>query len=194
MKKKFKVLIICLIIILGMVGYCRYNEEIKVFFIRQAILNQSCVPKFHQYKKDFQVIADKIISMKDEILETSDYNGVIVENYVNQPLTLYNSDTYKKIPLTAQEQKSMENVVKSFVDGVDILSYIYFYDGKLIFMVKIEPMAIVYSLDGKKPTKIGYEQEEGFEDDELERYDYKVKNLGDNWYSVSGTGKAELWY
>ena len=94
-------------------------------------------------------------------------------------MQLLNMNNYKPINLSKAELESLERGYKVFLNNKGDFRIISTYKDKIFFELDKDDFAIVYTLEGSKPTKM----------DILDSNDYHfyVKELKPNWYQVTGT-------
>lgn len=178
MKKTRNTIIFIIIAIIILYPLTHGFEFIKNAPLQMSLFNQSQVSNFKKYKNDYNIIANFMLTYKQELYKTKKDNFVSIDYYPN--INAYNFNTREIINMSSKEQKSLKNVYNSF-DGNETLDRIYFYKNKLFFLSDNYSFAIVYSPDGKKPKQMGLYDDED--------YNFYVKTLSRNWYSITGMGK-----
>ena len=168
MKKSKKIVVIIITIILILVGIYKISGvEERIMF---ELYEPTRVEKFTNYKEDYKIIADKIFELKNEKKISNEKSYVIVEKGM-----MYNAGTFEEIELTKDEKNSLLNIDKSFVDKHSPVGTIEIYDDNYVTFFNTDFLfSIVYSKDGKKPSKFGSNNKKK----------YKVKKLTSNWFLI----------
>lgn len=170
-KRRKKIIIIIFLIIICVVGIFKFTETGN--YVRYALtVYDSKVGNFDKYKKDYQVIADKVIKLRDEEIITKEANYVVI-GYGQ----MFNSTDYKEIELTEKEKQSLLNIETTFDQENYPMYMVRAYEENYIaFMPEGYPFGVVYSENGTRPRSLGALSEED--------RNYRVKNLAPKWYDV----------
>ena len=178
MKKIKKVLTIILIILISIIGLHYLDLFVNVALWQNETNKRTYVSTFDEYKDDFDTIAKAMIKHEKEIMK--EYVIVDFAEDGTKNKALYPPPTYKPIKLNKKEIKSLNNVCKCFdTDGGDFYS-IEITKSKLRFFIDNDSFVVIYSRDGIRPKNLGGSHSGGLGN-------YYVKNLGNHWYSVTGT-------
>jgi len=118
------------------------------------------------------------LKQQNELLN-SQSSSLGVDDY--KTIELYNMNTLKPIKLNKKEEESLIRIDRAFVSNKGQFRSIGIYKNKITFETENDAFAIVYSLDGKKPTSLDIPNSQN--------YNFYVKELKPNWYQVTGTGK-----
>jgi hypothetical protein len=132
---------------------------------------------FIKYYDDFQSIAETILDNRERI-EIVDNAYVYIWGTVGDFRLEYGDDN-ENIALSRKEKESLDHIYITFENGDGTLDNFHFREENLYFQISNDSYALVYSIDGKKPTGFGYASDSN--------YNYYIKKLKGNWYSVTET-------
>ena len=93
-------------------------------------------------------------------------------------INLSNNQTRKDLKLDKKVQKSLNNVYKSFYDEDNPIKSIRYNKSAILFVTYDLSYAIIYSPNDEKPKGFGRKDDED--------YEFYVKKLDTNWYSIHG--------
>lgn len=128
------------------------------------------ISDFNLYKNDFQIIADKILTL-NELSNSSDGHTVCIDYENHQMVCNLNG---KNIEMTGEENKALNNVKNAFNYSTP-LSRIVIYKNRVTFCTDGNWYAVAYMIDDSKPQ---------FMNVPTECFNIKVKKIENNWYHV----------
>lgn len=168
--KKF--VIVILLFIFCFYGFKVIRHAFFVYELSKTEYTRTYVEDFEKYKKDFEILKDFTIENNKKYLQDSFY--IDTNKFV-----LYTPQTNKAIKMDKKATKSLKKVVNMFENQSVTFVMISIKSDRVKFLIEEDSFVVIYSRNGKKPKGFNPNDDGGFH--------YYVKDLGDNWYSVTGT-------
>lgn len=169
--KKPKIKTVFLTIILSLLVLLRVSGLDGALLFIWLSYNVNIVNDFDKYQKDYQIIADKVIKLRNEGELSKEDNYVYVDTEVMQ--NGYDGST---IELSNKEKESLTNVEKTFDVEYPLVKIKVYEDNYIAFTPEWYPFGVVYSENGTKPNSLDLVYEK--------RWKYGVKILAPKWYTV----------
>lgn len=183
-KKKVIVIMLIIIIMIPIISIIlRKSEKVQTYIFVNAMyqmeLNKTYVSDFNKYKEDFEAVKDFAIEAEKKYHVSDRKTYSIGVDYIDNKLDVFDCDELETIKLSQKMKTHFLNIIKCFENDGGSCNQIKVNNKQVIFNIEHDYYSLIYARDGKKPTRLGYKSNEFFEE-------YKIKNLGDNWYSVKG--------
>jgi uncharacterized RDD family membrane protein YckC len=156
--KEYIVLILATIFI-GIICFITEMDKREGFAYR--------IRDFDLYENDFQIVANKMLSLKD----LSDEYTLSIE-YVEGDI-YYNLEG-QYIQLSDVENNAMNNIMKAFISPIE-MNRIKVYTNRVTFCTTGNWYAVVYIIDDSKPQ---------FMSTPTENFSIKVGKIRTNWYHI----------
>jgi len=129
------------------------------------------ISDFNLYKKDFQIIANKMLTLSD--LSNSVNGDIVSIDFKNHQMSCKLNG--KIIEMTEEENNALKNVDKAFDSSTPFVRIII-YKNRVTFCTDGNLYAVAYLVDNSKPQ---------FMSAPTEPFEIKTKKIDRNWYHIA---------
>lgn len=172
-KKQLKKFVIVILLVAAVFyGFKAIRYGLFLYELSEVEYTRTYVEDFEKYKKDFVILKDFTVANNKKYLQDTFY--VDTNKFV-----LYTPNTNKSVKMNKTVTQSLKKVVNMFENQSVTFIMISIKSDRIKFIIEEDSFVVIYSLNGKKPKGFNPNDDGGFH--------YYIKDLGDNWYSVTGT-------